>query len=280
MKIVRIINNNVISSIDERGKEVVVMGKGIGFQRKVGEEIPSDKIEKVFSLPAENTSQFETLLKEIPYEHIQIAEEIIHYATDQLGKKINKNIYITLTDHLSYAIERKQQGVELQNVFLWEIQKYYQKEYQIGLHALEIVKERIGVELSNDEAGFLALHVVNAEMDVDMKQSVTLPGVIKDILNIIKYTMGRELDEHSLSYERLVTHLKFYLQRVIKKESYPCNDEMMCKTIREHCQEEYECARKIADYVKAKFGYNTSEEELMYLTVHINRVARKIEKNI
>lgn len=277
MKIVRIINNNVISSIDERGKEVVVMGKGIGFQRKAGEEIDSDKIEKVFSLPEESTSQFETLLKEIPYEHIQVAEEIIHYATEQLGRKINKNIHITLTDHLSYAIERKKQGVELQNAFLWEIQKFYQKEYQIGLHALEIVKERIGVELSVDEAGFLALHVVNAEMDADIKQSVTMPGVIKDILNIIKYTMGKELDENSLSYERLVTHLKFFLQRVIKKEPYPNKDDLMCKTIRECCSEEYACACKILEYVKAKFGYDTSEEELMYLTVHINRVTRMAE---
>lgn len=274
MEIVRIINNNVISSIDERGKEVVVMGKGIGFQRKAGEKIAEEKIEKIFSLPEESTSQFEILLKDMPYEHIQVAEEIIHYAAEQLERKINKNIYITLTDHLSYAIERKKQGVELQNAFLWEIQKFYQKEYQIGLHALEIVKERIGIELSLDEAGFLALHVINAEMDADIKQSASMPGVIKDILNIIKYTMGQELDENSLSYERLVTHLKFFLQRVVKREEYPNKDEVMCKTIREHCPEEYGCACKIQEYVKAKFSYDTSEEELMYLTVHINRVAR------
>lgn len=274
MVIARIINNNVISSTDERGREVVVMGKGIGFQKKPGDEVASEKIEKVFFLPVESASQFEMLLKDMPYEHMQLAEEIIHYATEELGKKLNKNIYITLTDHLNYAIERKKQGVELQNAFLWEIQKFYQKEYQIGLHALSIVKERIGVELSVDEAGFLALHVVNAEMDADLKQSVTMPGAIKDILNIIKYTMGKEIDENSLSYERLVTHLKFFLQRVIKQEAYPNKDDDMCKTIREHCQEEYGCAVKIQEYIRAKFGYDTSEEELMYLTVHINRVTR------
>lgn len=278
MKIVRIINNNVISSIGERGKEVVVMGKGIGFQRKPGDEIAPEKVEKIFSLPRESTSQFEILLKDMPYEHIQVAEEIIHYAAESLGWKLNKNIYITLTDHLSYAIERQKQGVEVQNAFLWEIKKFYQKEYQIGLHALEIVKERIGVELSLDEAGFLALHVVNAEMDADLKQSVTMPGVIKDILNIIKYTMGKELDENSLSYERLVTHLKFFLQRVIKKEAYPNKGDIMCKTIRENCPDEWECACKIRDYVNNKFSHDTSEEELMYLTVHINRVTRMEEK--
>lgn len=277
VKIARIINNNVISSTDDRGKEVVVMGKGIGFQKKAGDEVASEKIEKIFSLPEESRNQFETLLKDMPYEHMQLAEEIIHYATEALGKKLNKNIYITLTDHLNYAIERKKQGVELQNAFLWEIQKFYQKEYQIGLHALAIVKERIGVELSVDEAGFLALHVVNAEMDADLKQSVTMPGVIKDILNIIKYTMGKDLDENSLSYERLVTHLKFFLQRVIKKEAYPNKSDIMCQTIREHCPDEWGCACKIRDYINNKFSHETSEEELMYLTVHINRVTRTEE---
>lgn len=274
MKIVRVINNNVISSVDERGNEIVVMGKGIGFGKKPQDVIEDCKVEKIFSLPSESTSQFETLLKDIPYENIRLAEEIIGYAKEELGKNLSKNIYITLTDHLNYAIERKRQGIELQNAFLWEIRKYYQKEYQIGLHAIAMVKERIAVELSEDEAGFIAVHLLNAEMDADLKQSVTMPGTIKDIINIIKYAMGREIDENSLSYERLVTHLKFFLQRVIKQETYPNRDEVMCKTMREHCPKEYECAGKIKDYVKAKFGHETSEEELMYLTIHINRVTR------
>lgn len=274
MKILKIINNNIVSSVNEEGKEVVVMGKGIGFRKKPGDEIEKAAVEKIFSLPKESTSQFEELVADIPYEHMQLAEEIIKYARESLGVKLNKNIYITLTDHLSYAIERSKEGIVVHNAFLWEIQKFYQKEYQVGVDALAIVKERVGAELPEDEAGFIALHLVNAEMDADLKQSVTMPGMIKDILNIIRYTVGRELDENTLSYERLVTHLKFFLQRIIKKEAYPDKDDTMCKTIFEHCPEEYGCAVKIKEYVKKKLGYDTSQEELMYLTMHINRVSR------
>ena len=101
-----------------------------------------------------------------------------------------------------------------------------------------------------------------------------MPGIMRDILNIIRYTMGRELNEDSLSYERLVTHLKFYLQRIVKREVYPDRDEQMQSVIRQSCPEEYACARRIGDFVKKKLGYETPEEELMYLTLHISRVVR------
>lgn len=273
MRILKIINNNIVSSVDQRGKEVVVMGRGIGFKKRPGEDIDLASVEKIFILPEESTSRFEELVADIPYEHMQLAEEIIYYAKKTLGKKLSKNIYITLTDHLNYAIERRKQGIDVHNALLWEIQKFYPREYAAGLHALDMVKEKTGgIELPVDEAAFIALHFVNAEMDTDMKQSASMPGMIKDILNIIRYMTGQDLDEKTLAYERLITHLKFYLQRVVKNETYQEDDEEIQKTIREHCPEEYECALKIKDYVMAKIGHETTEEELIYLTIHINRV--------
>lgn len=274
MKILKIINNNIVSSVDQRGKEVVVMGRGIGFKKKPGEEISLAAVEKIFILPQESTNRFMELVADIPYEHMQLAEEIIHYAGKTLGKKLSRNIYITLTDHLNYAIERKKQGIEVHNALLWEIQKFYPKEYAVGLRALGMVKEKTkGIELPVDEAAFIALHLVNAEMDTDMRQSVPVPGMIKDILSIVRYTVGGELDEESFAYERLVTHLKFFLQRIIKGETYQDDDENMRRTIREHCPEEYGCALKIKEYVKSKMGHETTEDELVYLALHINRVS-------
>lgn len=274
MRICKIINNNIVSSIDERNKEVIVMGKGIGFGKRLGSEIDEGAIEKIFSLPKESTSRFEKLVGKIPYEHIQLAEKIIQYAGKNLGLKLNKNIYITLTDHLSYAIERSQKGIRVQNAFLWEIQKFYQKEYQIGIAALDMIQKKTGAKLPEDEAGFIAVHLINAEMNTNMKQSAVMPVLIKDVTNIVKYTMGIEFDEGSLSYERLVTHLKFFLQRMIRQEDYREQDDAMQKAIREHYADEYNCALKIRGYVNAKLGYEVSEEELMYLTIHINRVVK------
>lgn len=274
MKITKIINNNVVSSIDEKGREVVVMGKGLGFQKKSGDDINKSAIEKIFQLPSDNVSQFETLLEDMPYEHIKIAKDIILYAREKLDRHLNKNIYLTLTDHLSYAIERKRHGISVQNALLWEIKKYYHEEYLVGLQALEMVKNEVGIELSEDEAGFLALHIVNAEMDGNMHESVGMPAMLKDIMNIVKYHFGVELNETSLAYERFIKHLKFFVQRAVSGECYEADDLELNLSVKEKCANEYSCACKIKKYVESKTSYQVSEEEIIYITVHINRVIK------
>lgn len=275
MHILKVINNNVVSSVNEKGKEIIVMGKGVGFQKKRGEYIDDNRVEKIFFLPEASTSQFAELVKDMPYEHIQLAEEIIEHAKEEIPHKLNKNIYITLTDHLNYAIERKEQGIEIENAFLWEIKKYYHLEYQVGEEALVMVKEKLGVELTEHEAAFLALHFVNAEMDAKMSQSGYMPGMIRDIIGIIEDNFGEKLDEDSLAYERLVTHLKFFLQRIIKRETYQEQDDRFIESILEHCRVEYPCALQIRTYIKEKLGYDTSDEELVYLALHIRRVSKR-----
>lgn len=279
MEILKVINNNVVSSLDENGKEVVVMGKGIGFQKKTGNTIDEDKIEKIFCLPSEKTSQFEDLVEDMPYEHIVLAKEIIQYARKTLDRHLNKNIYITLTDHLNFAIERQKAGTVFQNALLWEIKKFYNKEYEIGLKAIDMVKDELGIELSEDEAGFMALHFVNAEMDGDIRQTTGLPAMIKDIVNIVRYHFGIDIDESTLSFERFVTHLKFFLQRVVKGECYEVEDSEFNESIKRRYKSEYACAGKIKDYMEKKVDYAISDEELTYLTLHISRVIRRTESS-
>lgn len=275
MQILRVINNNVISSLDAEKREVVVMGRGIGFQKKAGDTIEDEKIEKVFHLPREHTNQYERLVSDMPYEHIKMAEEIIRYAGKTLNRHLNKNIYITLTDHLNFAVERQKQGVIFQNALLWETKKFYKEEFEIGLKAIELVKEKIGVVLPEDEAGFIALHIVNAEMDGDIKQAGSMPEMIKDMLNIVRYTFGIEIGESTLSYERFVTHLKFFLQRAVQGVCYDNEDPELSESIRKRYTKEYACARKIRDYVRQRIDYVVSEEELTYLTMHIARIIRR-----
>lgn len=275
MQVLRVINNNVISSLDDERCEVVVMGKGVGFQKKAGDLIDETRVEKVFRLPKEHTNQYERLVSDMPYEHIRMAEKIIHYASKTLNRHLNKNIYITLTDHLNFAIERQKKGTVFQNALLWEIKKFYEDEFQIGLRAIAMVREKTGVELSEDEAGFIALHIVNAEMDGDMSRVGTIPEMIKDMLNIVRYTFGIEIDETELSYERFVTHLKFFLQRAVQGICYDEDDPEFGESIRMHYPKEYACANKIGSYVKKRMDYDVSEEELTYLTMHIVKIVRR-----
>jgi len=274
MRILKVINNNVVSAYDENEKEIVVMGKGIGFQKKSGEEMNQKLMEKKFSLPDENRSQFEELLKDIPYEHIRTASRIVTYIRAHLSKQLNKNIYITLTDHLNFALERARQNISMENALLWEIKRFYPEEFKLGVKALKIIKEELDVLLSEDEAGFFALHIVNAEMPGDIQQTIQTTEIIKDIMNIISYTFGIFPNETSLYYERFLTHLKFLLKRIMKESEYKYNDadDPLNCMIREKFVESYRCARRIQNYIKARLQYKLPEEELTYLTIHISRI--------
>lgn len=275
MKIKKIINNNVVATLDDFDNELVVMGRGIGFQKHEGDVIDKKKVEKYFAMSNVNASQFEKLVKEIPYETIKTADEIITYAKKELKRELNKNIYITVTDHLNFAIERHKNNINFQNDLLWEIKRFYQKEYQIGCHALEIIKEQLGIELLEDEAGFFALHIVNAEMNGDMQQSIKAPKIIKDVVRIVTYYFNEEIDESTLAYERFITHMKFFIQRAVKNEMYPPEDGEFCKIVFNRYKKAYNCAQKIREYIWLKLKYDVPDAEMMYLTIHIERVFGK-----
>lgn len=272
MKVRKVINNNVVSALDDKDREIIVLGKGIGFQKTGGDEIEEKRIEKIFQLSTAANSKFEELVAEIPYEYIKYTDEIVKEATKALGKKLSRNIYITLTDHLHFAIERYRKNILFQNALLWEIKKFYSREFEVGLYAVSLIKEKEGIELSVDEAAFIALHIVNAEMDGDMAYTANAPKMLMDMLNIVKYTFRVTLDEDSLSYERFVTHLKFFIQRAINHSYYPEEESELYNLYRKKCPKAYNCAKKIRKYMEKETGNPVTDEEIMYLTVHISRI--------
>lgn len=275
MVVKQVLGNNIVSSWDSNGQEVLLMGKGIGFAVKPGSPVDESKISKTFFLRTQEMNRFAELVAKLPESHIRCAGRIISYAKETLGKKLNDNIYITLTDHLNFAIERKKQGIEFKNALLWEIKKFYHQEYEIGLEALRIIKDRLGVELTEDEAGYIALHLVNAELDTNMKESTEIPQMIQDILNIVRYHFGISLDEETLSYERFVTHLKFFVHRAVRKRYYGTEDMEFCYMIYRQYSEAYQCALKVNTYMEKKMDYRLTDEEIMYLTVHIKRIIQE-----
>lgn len=271
MKIKKILNNNAALALDDKGNEIVYTGCGLCFQKKIGDEIDEGKIEKTFVMEKPN-EQFKQLVSEMPYEQIQVADEIIKYAGDMLNKRLCNNIYITLTDHLGYAIERAKTCTVLRNKLLWEIKNFYKTEYSIGCHALDMIKEKLGVTLPDDEAGFFALHIVNAELDGNMHHTLETSEVISDIVSIVKYTFNTALDENTLSYERFITHLKYFLQRAEKREYYPADNVDMFNMMIKKFPEAYKCAIRIKSYMESKFPEEITDEEMLYLVVHISRI--------
>src|SRR5699024_10343070 len=144
---------------------------------------------------------------------------IIALAKDKLPHKLDDYLYVALLDHLSFAVERHGKGLDLKNPLLWEIRKYYREEFNIALEALEMINETLDIELPEDEAASIALHLVNSQLSGEsMAKTVQVTGMVNDILNIVKYYFQMDLDEDSVNYERFLTHLRFFATRFIRKE--------------------------------------------------------------
>ena len=270
----KVINNNIISAYEKSGAEVIVMGRGIGFKKKQGEVVPADQISKIFRIKSRTlTEQFKVLLANMPLERVRISDEIISHAKDHLKLKLNQSIYVTLTDHINFAIERVSQGIEPQNALLWEIKRFYPQEFQLGIYALELIQDRLGILLPEDEAGFIALHFVNAEYGTDIRDAVKFPDQMQAIVDIVEHDLGILLDESSLHYERFVTHIKFLIQRIYRKELLSSEDRELSLLMQRKYPREYQCSVKVAEYIMQATGSRLSEEEIMYLSVHIRRVS-------
>lgn len=269
----KVINNNIISAYEKSGAEVIVMGRGIGFKKKQGEVVPADQISKIFRIKSRTLAeQFKELLANMPLERVRISDEIISHAKDHLKLKLNQSIYVTLTDHINFAIERVSQGIEPQNALLWEIKRFYPQEFQLGIYALELIHDRLGILLPEDKAGFIALHFVNAEYGTDIRDAVKFPDQMQAIVDIVERDLGILLDESSLHYERFMTHIKFLIQRIYRKELLSSEDRELSLLMQRKYPREYQCSVKVAEYIMQATGSRLSEEEIMYLSVHIRRV--------
>ena len=270
----KVINNNIISAYEKSGAEVIVMGRGIGFKKKQGEVVPTDQISKIFRIKSRTLAeQFKELLANMPLERVRISDEIISHAKDHLKLKRNQSIYVTLTDHINFAIERVSQGIEPQNALLWEIKRFYPQEFQLGIYALELIQDRLDILLPEDEAGFIALHFVNAEYGTDIRDAVKFPDQMQAIVDIVEHDLGILLDESSLHYERFMTHIKFLIQRIYRKELLFSEDRELSLLMQRKYPREYQCSVKVAEYIMQATGSRLSEEEIMYLSVHIRRVS-------
>ena len=273
-KIKKVVNNNIVCATDDNGEEVILRGLGIGFSKKANEIVAEEAIEKVYRMDgAKSMNKLQELLEEIPLSYVEVCTDIIDHAKEVLNRRLNSNIYITLTDHISFAIARKKENMEYKNAMLSEIKCFYPQEYNLGIEALSIIEQRLGVRLSIDEAGFIALHIVNAQLDTNMSSMVQITELIQKILEIVTEYYHMEFDEDSLHYSRFITHLKFFGQRLFKNKETTSDDVVFQEMIKKQYPKDYECAKLIQEHISKTYNRKITEEEMMFLTVHLRRIS-------
>lgn len=276
MKIAKVLNNNIAIAVNDRGKDVIVMGCGVAFQKRHGDEVDESKIERLFSqnVPA-LSRRFGELVAEIPEEYFEAAQSIVANAKMTLGRDLDDNIYLTLTDHIYFTIERFRKGMAIHNRLLLETKMIYREEFGVAMEALDYLNKRFGVELPEDEAAFIALHLVNADSGASMTQTFEITRMVQEINALIRNYFKREISSESLAYYRLMVHLKFFATRVMTSGSASHDDfedRQLFDLIKSQYAESYRCAEHVRAFIEKTYDVTVGENEEMYLTIHIERV--------
>ena len=265
--------------MDDNQQEVVIMGKGIAFQMKPGQSVDENKIEKRFVLDSKSDmGRFGELVQSIPMEHLEVCMSIIEYASQVLQRRLSNSIYLSLTDHINFALERYKSGMVFENPLLQEVRSFYPSEYLIGEYAIALMERDLGIKLPVDEAASIALHFVNAEYKTAMSDTMNITTLIRQILNIVEKELGTRLDELGLHYSRFITHLKFLAYRVFSGQMMKRQEDEFVEMVIRLYEKEYAISAKIAAFIKETYDHEISREEKAYLTIHIRRIQPDIEE--
>ena len=276
MKIEKVFNNNVVQILGINNEEIIVMGKGLGFQKKPGDEVNQDLIEKRFILQNTDTDMVGELSRvyvDLDSEEIDLVLEIIHQGQEKLGQTFDISLYIALADHLHYTIQRTREGLTLQNPLAWEVRKFYPEEFQLGKDTIELVKEKMTLQLADDEAASIALHFINAQKDGGLlEKNRLISKIVSDILEIVRLHFGEVRDEESISYNRFITHVQYFAQRVANGLVQGKNDAFLYEQVKENYPHAFACTEKIKSYVESAYNFGMSRDEQVYLTINIQRL--------
>lgn len=277
MIIKQMLNNNVVIAENENNEEVVVMGRGVAFGQKKGDLIPKGKVEKIFTNEkGYDFNHFARLISEIDLVNFEFIESLVDYARLSLDKKLNNSIYITLTDHINTLLERAEVGAYVKNTMLWDIKRLYKNEFEVSREVVSKINEKLGSRFDDNEAASIAMHIINAELETDMKTVVDITNVMTEVLNIVKYHFKILFNEDSLSYYRFVTHLRFFTQRIFSGNTYCDEDETeLFEMIKTRYRKIYECTKKIKEFLFKEYNYVLEDTECLYLTIHIAKVVKE-----
>lgn len=281
MHITKVLNNSLLLAKDDNEKEIILMGKGIGHNHKIGSELNKEDIEKTFVLRDETIKRnIVELASEIDAEYFNIAQAIIVYAVEKYDLKLMNHIYLALTDHIAFAVRRFKDGILIENYYLDEIRELSPKEYDIGVYALTILKEYLGLELPEEEIANIAGHFINAQQDNQYSDRNKLSSkIVNAILQIVHYNFSIVYNKESFYYKRFVTHLKTFTQRFLANEPTKEEVDFIYEQVRNNCKAEYECVKKIRAYIYTEFSRELPVQEELYLMIHIHKIIGELSSN-
>lgn len=279
LKVAKVLNNNVIIATHPEHEEVVIISKGIGFNRKSGDQIPLQAVEKMFILTRqEEQEQYKQLVPRVSEKLIETINDIILNITSKSNVPLNEHIHIALTDHIAFAMKRKEQGIVLHNPFLYETKDMYPMEYEFAEYAIELIEKRLGVDLGKEEIGFVALHIYSAMTNQNISQVQEHSKLIADLVALVEEQLDYRIPRNSLDYSRLVTHLRFAIERIRRGEEV-AEIHKLDSLLNQEYPEMYSLAWKLTKIMERRINLPVYAAEVSYLTMHLQRLSQKKEQN-
>ena len=277
MRVIKKINNNVALCLDNNNHELIAFGKGIGFPKIPYELDDLNKIDRTYYGINHN---YLNLIDKIPEEIFEISAKIADYASGKIMNELNPNIIFTLADHINFAIQRYQKKIAIKMPFSYDIQHLYEKEMNIGKIAVKFINKELKIRLSSDEAVGIALHFINSEnMEKTKNGNISENAIIDDIVSIIEKEFNIGISKKGINYSRFISHMQYLLKRQEKYITINSDNEKMFEMMKKEYQQTFECVLKIKRYFEEKLGWNPSNEELLYLMLHVNRLCSREDCN-
>lgn len=263
-----------MATISDNKTDLILTGSGIGFQKKIGDEVDESRIEKRYVYEGGEQNAMYQLFLRTPEKYFKLSQMIMEEAVKRMNISFQDQTIVALTDHICFAVERYETGTELPNLVLTEIKTLYKEEFKIGLWSIKLIEKELGIHLQEDEAGYIALHIINGSSDTNSNSTMETLQLIEGCIEVISDTLDIQFDEESLDYVRLTTHLKFMAQRIFNEEheEESFEDKEMVVFLAKKNKKILACVYAVRDFIYETFGYEPTEKELLYLMIHIYKI--------
>ncbi|MGG6432267.1 glucose PTS transporter transcription antiterminator GlcT [Anoxybacillus sp. D401a] len=276
-RIEKILNNNVLIASHPTYDEVVLIGKGIGFGKKKGDVIEQKDIEKWFILKNEREQeQYKKLLPHVDEEFIGLMNDIIYHIRKRTNSPLNEHIHVALTDHILFAIKRLEQGMDIKNPFLVETKSLYPLEYDIATEVVNMLNDRLHIQLPEGEIGFIALHIHSALTNHQLSEVNQHSQLISRLVSVVEEQLDIRIDRESIHYLRFVRHLRYAIERVKKGEKIE-EPKKLSNILKETYPLCYNLSWKLIKIMRQTLQLPVDEAEAVYLTLHLQRLTGKSE---
>lgn len=269
----RIFNNNVVLVHEPLSNvEIILLGKGIGFGKKMGNTISGEHadIEKKFRLEDEkHIKQYRSLMNQVDQAVIGISEEIIALIAREIGPVVNEHVHVALPDHIHFAIQRLRNDLEIVNPFLFEIRTLYPKEFTLAQKASDMITANFPIPIPESEVGFLALHIHSAVSHIPVAKAVQFTNIINEMVGMIEKSISTKIERDSIDYVRLITHLRFAIERIRQKKSIK---NPLLDRIKITLPDSFKLARQLSQHISERLDVLVPEDEIGYIAMHLFRL--------